>query len=578
MRRALAAGVLTAAVIVGVIALASSGGGGSDPSYKIEFDNAFGLVTGADFKVAGVPAGSITAINLDRHNLRAVVTVSVNQAGFGQFHTSVSCQTAPESLIGEYFVNCDPGTSGPILKPGATIPVTHTQSTVPADLLQDIMRVPVRQRLPLLIDGLGAGVAANSGNIQAALQRAIPALDETDNLLALLAQNSHTLQTLTVNADQVITALADNSTKVQNFIQYADRAAVDTATQQQNLAGTLARLPGFLTQLRPAMAKLDTAARTYEPVLASLNASAAELHRLFVDLPGFSRASLPALRALGKASVVGRQAVTIAGPTIHQLNQFAVHTPELSQNLAIVGQHLDSRSYAVEKNPASPGGQGYTGLEALLQFAFNLAAATNYYGPYGHMLGVDGFLSAMCTPYATAQSVADNLKSFGSAYRQCYSWLGPDQPGVNTTDPSDPSACVPDPGGAPPGHTAPAGSACKLAAARSASSPVRVLGARRGEHGARSAAHAGSRRTGAGGRTGLAGATSTGADSAGTGAAAGGAGSSAGGALGGALGRVVSALGGGAAGSGSTQSGSTQSASGRAPGGIQQLLNYLISP
>ena len=28
------------------------------PTYKLEFDNAFGLVNGAQFKVAGVPAGS----------------------------------------------------------------------------------------------------------------------------------------------------------------------------------------------------------------------------------------------------------------------------------------------------------------------------------------------------------------------------------------------------------------------------------------------------------------------------------------------------------------------------------------
>ena len=71
------------------------------------------------------------------------------------------------------------------------------------------------------------------------------------------------------------------------------------------------------------------------------------------------------------------------------------------------------------------------------------------------MLGVDGFVSAMCTPYATPQTVADSLATYGSAYRSCYSFLGKTQPGVNTTDPSDPSACVPDPGGAPPGKQGP---------------------------------------------------------------------------------------------------------------------------
>ena len=56
------------------------------------------------------------------------------------------------------------------------------------------------------------------------------------------------------------------------------------------------------------------------------------------------------------------------------------------------------------------------------------------------MLAVDAFVSPMCSPYATPATIAANLKTYGAAYRQCYSWLGPNQPGVNETDPSDPSA------------------------------------------------------------------------------------------------------------------------------------------
>ena len=61
---------------------------------------------------------------------------------------------------------------------------------------------------------------------------------------------------------------------------------------------------------------------------------------------------------------------------MRQLNKFAVPTPELAKNLNIVLQHLDDRAYAVEKDPRSPGGQGYTGLEALLNYVFYQATAT----------------------------------------------------------------------------------------------------------------------------------------------------------------------------------------------------------
>ncbi|PZS10095.1 MAG: hypothetical protein DLM64_09305, partial [Solirubrobacterales bacterium] len=357
MRRLLsiAALVLAAGALL-VIAGGASGSGGPEGTYKIELDNAFGLTAGADFKVAGVRAGTITGIGLDQRTLHAVVTVQVTQDGFGSFRSDVFCQSRPQSLIGEYFIECQPGSSSTTLKPGSTIPVSRTQSTIPVDLLLDVMRMPYRQRLSLIINELGAAVAGRSGDLQEALGRAVPALRETDNLLNLLAGDSRTLQRLTANADAVITVLARNSFQVQQFIVQANHAATDVATQQANLSSTVHRLPGFLEQLRPALAKLGAATDANQPVLANLNAAAGQVDRLLTDLPAFSHSALPAISSLGRASVTGKQAVQAAGPTVAHLNQFAKPTPELAGNLAIVLRDLDSRSLAVEPDPRSPGG------------------------------------------------------------------------------------------------------------------------------------------------------------------------------------------------------------------------------
>ncbi len=463
MRRVLAYAALL--LVTGAFVALTGGfsSGPSDPTYKLEFDNAFGLVADAQFKVAGVPAGKITKIDLDQKNYHAVVTVQVSSKGFGAFRSDASCQSRPQSLIGEYFVDCQPGEHGKPLKSGATLPASHTFSTIPADLLANIMRLPQRERFTLIINELGGAVAGRSEDLQTALRRAVPALDETDNLLNLLANDSHTLQDLTANSDAVVTALANNSKQVQNFIVDADHAATDTATQQANLRTTLQRFPGLLAQLKPAMAKLGTAADTNTPVLQNLNAAAGQLHTLFTNLApcssphtgnqcGFANASLPALQSLGQASITGKQAVQAAAPTVSLLDKFSQPVPELAQNLAIVLADLDNRDRAVEPDSRSPGGKGFTGLEALLQYAFNQEQTINTFGPFGHMLAVDAFVSQMCSPYATPGTIAANLKQYGPAYRQCYSWLGPNQQGVNESDPSNPGGCVPDPGGAPPGR------------------------------------------------------------------------------------------------------------------------------
>ena len=463
MKRILVSAALLLAAAAFIVLVGGASSGSAQGTYKVQLDNAFGLVTGADFKVAGVPAGTITAINLDQKSLYAVVTVQVNRSGFGQFHKDASCASRPESLIGEYYIDCNPGTSSsPALKPGSTIPVAQTQSTIPADLVQDVLRLPYRERFSLIVNELGAAAAARSSDLQAALRRAVPALTETDSLLNLLGNDSTTLQNLTRDSNSVITALANNSKQVQRFIIEANRTATATATQDNNLRLTFQKLPGTLQQLRPAMAKLESTAVANTPVLQNLNAASSELHGFFTDLPPFSHSALPAIQSLGQASVTGRTAVIAARPTVTALNQFAKPTPELAQNLAIVLADLDTQSRAVERDSRSPGGKGFSGLQALLGYVFNQSLAVNTYGPFGHVLAVDGFYSKMCSPYATPATVAMALASYGSQYRQCYSWLGPNQPGVNEPDPTNPGAAVPDPGGAPPGQRGPSTSAAKL--------------------------------------------------------------------------------------------------------------------
>ena len=482
MKRILASAAVLLAVGAFLVFTLGSSSGSSSPTYKIQLDNAFGLVTGADFKVAGVIAGSIQSIDLDQKTLHAVVTVSVSQKGFGAFHSDAFCQSRPQSLIGEYFVDCDPGHSGKVLPPGSTIPVTQTQSTIPADLVQNIMRMPYRQRFSLIINELGAAVASRSEDLQSALRRADPALAETDNLLALLANDATTIRDLNANANSVITALAKNSRQVQRFVVEANNTATDSATQAPAITASWNKLPAFLEQLRPALAKLGAAADAQDPVFTNLNEAATNLSTFFHQLVPFSHESVPSLQSLGNASAVGKPAVQAAGPAVSHLNQFAKPTPELAQNLAIVLQALDTRTpipgYAggpVEPDPRSPdGGKGYTGLEGVLQYVFNITNAISYYSSYGHMLGVDLFANSTCSPYATPQTLANNLASYQSGQgvtnpRSCYAWLGPNQPGVNEPDPSNPHACVPDPGGYPvqgygTSYYGPKTSVCKLPA------------------------------------------------------------------------------------------------------------------
>jgi ABC-type transporter Mla subunit MlaD len=73
VKRAIATLVLVAAAGIAYIAMTGAGSNPDKGKYWIEFDNAFGLIKGGDLKVAGVRAGKITDIKLDKRTKRALV-------------------------------------------------------------------------------------------------------------------------------------------------------------------------------------------------------------------------------------------------------------------------------------------------------------------------------------------------------------------------------------------------------------------------------------------------------------------------------------------------------------------------
>jgi len=435
MRRVLGIGAVLAAATV-VVILASGAGSASGQTYWVELDNAFGLVTGADVKVAGVRAGKIQAFKLDRRSYHARVEISLDQQGFDRLRSDAFCESRPQSLIGEYFLDCQPGAKGTVLRKGATIPVSHTTTTIAPDLITNILRLPERERLRIIINELGAGVAGNGANLNDAIRRAVPALRETDRVLAILAQQNQVLADLVHNGDTVVTALADNHRNVGRWVETARNTAEASAERRAALAATLRKLPAFLAQLRPAMAALGQTAVSQTGALRNLDATSGQLTTFFNTLGPFADASRPALRTLAGASQIGRQAVTSATPTVEQLNKFAGESPELAKNLNIILQHLDDPGHAVETDQRAgaqhlDGRKNYTGLEALLQYVFDQAQAVNVYDGVEYILKIAAFADADCSPYNDGHKLRKDDAAALALYQKCSgNKIGPNGPGL----------------------------------------------------------------------------------------------------------------------------------------------------
>ena len=206
--------------------------------YKIVFDNAFGLTKGGDFRVGGVKAGKTSefkAIKPGKGPPKAEVTAKISEPGFADFHTDATCTIKPQSLIGEYYVDCQPGSpSKPRLKKDGKgrVPVSQTNSTVPQDLVNNILRRPYKERLRLIINELGTGLAGRPDLQAGCSKRAHPGLRETSQTLQNPGPPEPHNENFFRDSDTVVSALEARKQEVTRWIDEAGDAAEITATRR----------------------------------------------------------------------------------------------------------------------------------------------------------------------------------------------------------------------------------------------------------------------------------------------------------------------------------------------------------
>jgi phospholipid/cholesterol/gamma-HCH transport system substrate-binding protein len=410
MKRVLAvAAVVLAASTLAVFATGSGDGG----AYRVRaiFMNAFSVIPGEDVKVAGVKVGKVEALDVTPDH-RAAVVLRIDKPGFDDFRRDAECQIRPQSLIGEKFVECTPTQPRPEgaqdapklrrIDHGAgkgqyLLPVSQTSKPVDLDLVNNTLRLPYRERLAIILNELGTGVAGRGADLRLAIRNADPALKETDKVLKILADQNRVLANLARNGDRILAPLSRNRTQVADFVSQANTVSQATAERSTDLEQNIAKLPAFLRELKPTMQRLGGLAGQMTPVLADLHDQAPSINRFVEQLGPFSKAGTPALQSLGDTADVAGPALVKAKPIIEQTGQLAKVAKPVANNLADLTTSLRDTG----------------GIEQLMDWIYYQVAATNGYDEYGHYLRA-GLLLNQCSAYAISFSSACSAK-FGSS-------------------------------------------------------------------------------------------------------------------------------------------------------------------
>jgi ABC-type transporter Mla subunit MlaD len=418
MRRValIVAGLLVAALLITLPAIGSNGSTG-DYEVRGIFDNGSFVVNGEEVRVAGATVGTVESVDVTSNTEiasdeggphavpgKAVVVMKINDSGFKDFRTDASCLIRPQSLIGEKFIDCTPtqpraaGTQPPPPlqqipdgQPGSgqyLLPLENNGKTVDLDLIQNIQRLPYADRFRIILNDLGAGLAGRGQDLGEVIDRANPALRQTDRVLAILAQQNQQLASLASNGDRVLKPLADNRTHVTGFFHNAAISGAATAERSAALEEGLRKFPETLRQVRLTSAKLKTFSDKGLPLFTALNQGGKGLSKATVNLPNFARESIPALTTLGDAAQT-------AGPKLVASDGLLTDLVGTANSSVPIGQNFSAFLDTFTKTG---------GFQNLMDFIYNSVGSTNGIDAFGHIVRSNLQLTSCVEVAVTVQS------------------------------------------------------------------------------------------------------------------------------------------------------------------------------
>ena len=333
------------------------------------------------------------------------------------------------------------------------MPVKQNFATIPTDLVQDIMREPVRERLRLILSELGTGLAGRPEDLAQVLERAHPGLRETSRVLQILGNQNQVIEKFITDADTVVNQLEQNKKDVARWVTASADNAEVTASRRAELAETFHKLPGFLDELKPTMRALGETADQQTPLLADLKTAAPDLNEFFHRLGPFSKASLPALESLGDSSQAGTRAFQHGSDEVKELLELSKDAPGFAKPLRQFLETMDDRDRAIENDarakaaaPPEPDPTaipddanfrgiapqgGFTGLEAIWDYVYWQTMSINSFDNVGHIVRLGLTVSPDCSEvWNHPPENADEQATFD----KCNQWIGPHQPGINECD------------------------------------------------------------------------------------------------------------------------------------------------
>lgn len=323
--RKLIPAVLAAAVVV-VAVLAFTGG---DDKYivYIKSDDAGGVLKNYNLKIGEVAAGKVVDISLDKQD-HAVLKVELDKGAY-PIGTGASAAIRPVNLLGEKYIDLEPGDLKQPLPSGSTVEPDKVTVPVELDDALNILDPDTRAGMRILINEAGLAMAGRGADFNETLTQLPPALDAAKRVVAQVDDENVKLKSLIATGDRVLATVAPKADDFGDMVESAADALETAAQRREALGKTVQGAPAALAALRGTLVKLQDASAQISPAADDLTAASPDLAQTLRRLPQFTkdasgtlaeiRRTSPALARLGKQSTPTLRALR---PTLSRLANF----------------------------------------------------------------------------------------------------------------------------------------------------------------------------------------------------------------------------------------------------------------
>ena len=352
---------------------------------QVAFPEAVGLIDNVDVRVAGLPVGTVSGVEVDERSGRALATLEL-ESRYAPLASDARAILRRKTLLGETFVEIATGSSdAPKLPDGGRLADARVIGTVELDEIFQTYDPTTRRAFQIWQRELGTALGDRGEDLNDALGQLPDFVESGADLLAVLDEQESAVRGLVRDSGEVYSALSQDEDQLANLITGSHGVFRQTAAERVALAeafrifptflteskATLERLERFSRDTRPLVRDLRPVARELRPTLRSVRALAPDLKHFFVSFDQQISASVRGLPALRRVLDETRPLLGSLGPFLSEFNPIFQWLEVNQHQVAdFLGYGASALADTTTSAPAGETGHylrqlGVTGLESI---------------------------------------------------------------------------------------------------------------------------------------------------------------------------------------------------------------------